>query len=144
MKAYYWNRYLSKKWNLPFTECRSWAKDNQSGHLFEPAHRRVQVQAVPGNVCLEDGCAVSAQDPESEVPGEPSGDSHHMASAQASLGPWGATSPPYPWKWCSPYVFQDSRLGTLHSKGKLEEGLCDLAFFPSGFPKSLHLQFWFR
>lgn len=30
----------------------------------------MQVQAIPGDVRLEDGCAVPAQDPESEVPGK--------------------------------------------------------------------------
>lgn len=39
----------------------------------------MQVQAVPGDVCLEDGCAVSSQDPESEVPGEPCGDPWGLA-----------------------------------------------------------------
>lgn len=79
---------LSKKWNFSFTECCSWAENNQSGHLFESTNWRVQVQAVSGNVCLEDGCAVSSQDPKSEVPGEPSRDLHCGPSDQPPRALW--------------------------------------------------------
>lgn len=54
---------------LYFTERCARAEDHKPSDLPEPAHRRLQLQALPGDVCLEDGHPLSSQDPEPEIPG---------------------------------------------------------------------------
>lgn len=78
----------------------------------------MQVQAVPGDVHLEDGGAVSPQDPESEVPGE----------LRVSLSLWDSTSMRL-FKELLTRLFK-LQTSARHSEGKLEEALCDLTFFP--------------
>lgn len=75
----------------------------------------MQVQAVSGNVRLEDDRAVSPQDPESEVPGEPPG------AVRPGL-PWGSVTPLSPGP-LSRALHVPFRPQTQHSRGKLVEAL---------------------